>query len=159
MTTTLAEIFHHNRWANERLLVACRDLTPQQFATAVDGTYVELGSTLRHIVSAESWYLGLFTGWEPPVRWSRTDPFPGVEPLLERSRFTGDRMIAVAAETPPDRRIDVDGEPVPAAIVLLQVINHATEHRSQAATILTQLGIEPPGLSGWAHGESQGRAR
>ena len=38
----------------------------------------------------------------------------------------------------------------PAALFLLQAINHATEHRAQIATTLTQLGIEPPVLDGWA---------
>jgi uncharacterized damage-inducible protein DinB len=32
---------------------------------------------------------------------------------------------------------------------LLQAVNHSTEHRSQIATILTQLGIEPPSMDGW----------
>ena len=36
-----------------------------------------------------------------------------------------------------------------AGLLLLQAVNHATEHRSQIATILTQLGVEPPDMSGW----------
>ena len=38
---------------------------------------------------------------------------------------------------------------MPASLILLQAVNHATEHRSQIATILTQLGIEPPAMDGW----------
>jgi uncharacterized damage-inducible protein DinB len=44
----------------------------------------------------------------------------------------------------------VDGESVPTAVILVQAINHATEHRSHVATILTQLGIQPPEMDGWA---------
>ncbi len=39
---------------------------------------------------------------------------------------------------------------MPSGLILTQAINHATEHRAQIMTILTQLGIEPPDLSGWA---------
>ena len=40
--------------------------------------------------------------------------------------------------------------PLPASTLYAQAINHATEHRSHIATILTQQGIEPPDFSGWA---------
>ena len=39
---------------------------------------------------------------------------------------------------------------LPVATIYVQAINHATEHRSQIATILTQQGVEPPDVSGWA---------
>jgi uncharacterized damage-inducible protein DinB len=42
---------------------------------------------------------------------------------------------------------------VPASLILTQAINHATEHRAQVTTILTQQGVEPPDLSGWAYVE------
>ena len=49
--------------------------------------------------------------------------------------------------------VDWDGTPreVPKTVILTQVINHATEHRSQVMTILTQLGIAPPELDAWTH--------
>jgi uncharacterized damage-inducible protein DinB len=40
--------------------------------------------------------------------------------------------------------------------LLTQAINHSTEHRAQIATILTQQGIEPPDMSGWAYMEAAG---
>jgi len=43
--------------------------------------------------------------------------------------------------------------PVPASLILTQAINHATKHRAQVMTILTQQGVEPPDLSGWAYVE------
>jgi uncharacterized damage-inducible protein DinB len=36
---------------------------------------------------------------------------------------------------------------------MLQAINHATEHRTHIATILTQQGVEPPVLDGWHYNE------
>ncbi len=143
-------------WANERLLEACRDLTGEQRAATVEGTYGELGHTLIHLVRGESFYVNLLTGWQPPVRWEIPGPWPGIEVLLERARFTGKRLVEVAEVTPPDQEIDTgDDERTTARVVLLQAINHATDHRSHAATILTQLGITPPEIDGWAVGESR----
>ncbi|MDH4334170.1 MAG: damage-inducible protein DinB [Chloroflexota bacterium] len=150
MTTTLRELFRHNRWANEQILEACRALTDQQRATTVEGTYGELGNTLTHLVRAESFYLKLLTDWQPPVRWEIPGPFPGIDVLLERARFTGERLVEIADGIDPARAIDVDGDAVPAAVILVQAINHATEHRSHVATILTQLGVGPPEVDGWS---------
>ena len=47
---------------------------------------------------------------------------------------------------------------IPASVILVQAINHATEHRAHATTILTQLGIEPPAIDGWEHGGLSGLA-
>jgi uncharacterized damage-inducible protein DinB len=152
MTATLGELFRHNRWANERLLEACRNLTDEQRAATVEGTYGELGYTLIHIARAESYYVKMLTGWEPPVRWEIPGPWPGIDVLLERVRFTGDRLCEVAEEADPDALVDRGDVQVPSSVLLVQAINHATEHRAHAATILTQLGIQPPQVDGWAFG-------
>jgi uncharacterized damage-inducible protein DinB len=151
--TTLAAIFEHNRWANEQLLEACRDLTPEQLATRVEGTYGGLGETLAHIVSGETFYVELLTEWAPAVHWHRADPFPGIDALLSRARDTGARLLAAAESLMPEQPIERDeGEWIPASVILVQAINHATEHRVHAATILSQLGIEPPQVDGWHFG-------
>lgn len=152
MTTTLGELFRHNRWANEQMLEACRDLSPEQLARSVEGTYGELGHTLVHIVNGESFYVELLTGWEPPVQWEIPGPWPGIGALLERSSFTGDRLCELAEEADPDALLDRGDAQVPASVVLVQAVNHGNEHRAHAATILTQLGIEPPLVDGWTFG-------
>lgn len=152
MTTTLGELFRHNRWANERILVACRDLTPEQLGRSVEGTYGALGDTLVHLVNGESFYVELLTGWEPQVWWEIPGPWPGVDVLLERSAFTGDRLCQVVEEADPDALRDRGDAMVPTSVVLVQAINHGNEHRAHAATILTQLGIEPPLIDGWNFG-------
>lgn len=151
--STLAALFEHNRWANEQVLQACRDLTGEQLATKVEGTYGGLGDTLAHLVSGETFYVELLTDWSPADHWRRGDPFPGIEPLLARSRDTGARLLAAAESIPPDQPIERDpGEWIPASVILVQAIDHGREHRTHAATILTQLGIEPPPMDGWQFG-------
>lgn len=153
MTTTLAAMFEHNRWANERLLEACRGLAEEQLATSVAGTYGALGETLAHIASGEVFYTQLLTRWKPSTTWQQDDPYPGVDELLEVVRETGSRLLAAAEAMPGDETIERDpGELIPSRVILVQAINHATEHRAHATTILTQLGITPPALDGWEHG-------
>jgi uncharacterized damage-inducible protein DinB len=148
--TTLAAMFEHNRWANEQLLEACRGLTEDQLATRVDGTYGSLGETLAHITSGEAFYTLLLTGWRPSTPWQQDDPYPGIDPLLEVVRETGPRLLAAAESIPADQLIERDpGELIAASVILVQAINHATEHRAHATTILTQLGIQPPAIDGW----------
>jgi uncharacterized damage-inducible protein DinB len=40
---------------------------------------------------------------------------------------------------------------MPVGLFLLQAVNHGTEHRAPVATILTQLGVEPPRMDGWTY--------
>jgi uncharacterized damage-inducible protein DinB len=37
---------------------------------------------------------------------------------------------------------------------MLQVINHATEHREQIKSMLSALGVTPPDIDGWDYGEA-----
>jgi uncharacterized damage-inducible protein DinB len=39
-------------------------------------------------------------------------------------------------------------------VVIVQIINHATEHREQICSMLNALGITPPDMDGWAYGEA-----
>ena len=48
---------------------------------------------------------------------------------------------------------------MPVSLFLIQAINHGTEHRSQIATILTQIGVEPPEMDGWTYFETSGQLK
>ena len=41
-------------------------------------------------------------------------------------------------------------------VVMVQAINHATEHREQINSMLSALGLTPPDLDGWTLGEATG---
>jgi len=46
-----------------------------------------------------------------------------------------------------------------AIIVVIQAMNHAIDHRSQIATLLSQQNIEPPDLDSWAYNDATLAAR
>ena len=150
----LVELLKHNTMMNRRLLDACEALSPEQLATSLEGTYGSIGATLVHIVQGQDSYAHRFFGEERPPRLDE-DPFPGFEVLRQRIGKT-DRMLEEAAARAGEGGTVVVVGDDPAGewnmssdLLLVQAVNHATEHRSQIATILSQLGVEPPDMSGW----------
>jgi uncharacterized damage-inducible protein DinB len=45
-----------------------------------------------------------------------------------------------------------DGYFVEPWVVMVQAINHATEHREQIKSMLSSLGVTPPDIDGWDYG-------
>lgn len=155
--STLDHILRHNTWATGALIEFCRTLDPAKLDASAPGTYGTLYGTLQHIVSGEQWYAELVTGeiLGRPIR--RTDAPHSLDELATIAAATGARLRRIAASDDPTRVIVTD-EPyrTTVGVVLAQVINHGNEHRAQATTILGANGIEPPPLSGWAHGRASG---
>ncbi len=152
----LIRIFQHNHWANRLILGACSELGPEQLSTKVEGTYGELGRTLAHLAAGEAGYVWRFDQDPDRFTWDEDAPVPSMATLTEVLDTTGKKFVELAASTPDDLVLvyPVDGEDRrwPAWVILGQVIDHGREHRSHAATVLTQLGIEPPEMDMWAYG-------
>jgi uncharacterized damage-inducible protein DinB len=158
----VVEFFRHNSMMNRRLLEACRGLSPEQLDATATGTYGTIGATLVHIANAQEGYAARFLGTERGERLEE-DPFPGFEALTEHFA-NGDTLLEEAAtKAGEDHEVQVTGDDPPgtwrmhASLVLLQAVNHGTEHRSQVATILTELGVEPPEMDGWTYFENSGQ--
>ena len=152
----LAEFFRHNTWATLRLLDACASLTDEQLDTTAVGTMGTIRNTLVHIVGAEQRYLRLLSGL-PREESLERKPFTGIADLRERAQNSGEGLAKMAPRATPRDTIAVpwQGEisQLKVSTVLIQAINHGTEHRAHINTILTQLGIEPPNLDGWTYSE------
>lgn len=153
--------FHQNRWANHRMIEACRNLSQEQLDATAPGTYGTIRETIVHIVRAETWYATLL-GFDPKPALGRDDPFPDWETLGDVVDASAEALIAASragASELPDRVIvgPDDSEETDASVILVQAFNHGTEHRSQIATILTTLGVDAPDFSGWAWADDTGR--
>lgn len=149
----LTRLFRHNRWANRLIMEACTGLTDDLLRAAVEGTYGALGPTLAHLASAEAGYVWRFDQDPDRFTWDDDAPIPPLSTLAEVLQRSGDRLVELAESIPDDRIVtyEIEGEQRrwPAWVILGQVIDHGREHRSHVATILTQLGIEPPGIDMW----------
>ncbi len=152
MASILVKLFEYNRWANVRAVAACAGLADTQLDATVPGTAGSVRHTLMHIAGAEQRYILRLSGRQPT--YGERDGWPGAERLQQTLEESGRALIALAERADPDEVLqgEYQGRPysLPAATVYVQAINHATEHRAQIATILTQQGVEPPDCSGWA---------
>lgn len=159
MSTNFQQLYRFNRWANRLVLAACADLTPEQLAADCVGTYGALHVTLAHLAAAESGYVHRLSTEPRILEWRDPAPPPAVPLLAAALEQSGTRLIALAATTPDDhvarfRTLDDEDVEIPGWVLLAQSIDHAREHRSHAATILTQLGITPPDIDVWAFDEA-----
>lgn len=156
VASSVVELFKHNLWANLRLIDACAKLNDEQLDASAPGTYGRVRDTMVHIVGAEERYAALLTGQQPENPLGPGSGFPGFAELRERARRSGEQLIAVAPQIEPTKVLQGTrgGQPfaIKAVVPVLQAINHATEHRAHVVTILSQQGIEPPVLDGWAYG-------
>ncbi len=157
MNEALAELYKHNLWANLHLLDACATLTDAQLDASAPGTYGSVRDTISHLVGAERRYVERLKEQEPDDTVHESKGFPGLDVLRESIRRSGEALVDIAEQFDPNQvlRGTWRGEQyeLRAVIVMLQVINHATEHRTHIVGILNQNGIETPDMDAWAYVE------
>jgi uncharacterized damage-inducible protein DinB len=158
-TGVLTTVFAHNGWANGKLLEFCGQLSDAQLDATAIGGFGSIRDTLWHIVGAEVSYVHRVNGTLPPQPVAR-DHFPGFAVMQDVARWTSDALLHLALAAQPETMVtENEGDEhvaYPLASLIMQAINHATEHRAQVAAIITQLGMEPPDMSGWKYMEERG---
>ncbi|HTK44051.1 MAG TPA: DinB family protein [Patescibacteria group bacterium] len=164
MTTTsiLADAFEHHLWANEQILGVCAALTEEQLTTPVPGTYGPIIDTLRHIVQADSFYLWVASGQaRAPISAKNTLSIGELRAANEEHAAAYRGLLA--GDLDPDEDVIEHGDgwdySAKQGIRLAQIVHHGSDHRSQVATGLTALGIQPPDIDLWAYGATVGRTR
>ena|SRR5947209_1926318 len=156
MTTGLSDLFKYNLWANLRLLDVCAQLSDAQLSETMNGVFGSVRETLMHMLAAEEGYVRHFTGTSPTPRLKELTTFPGFNELRRRAETSGKELITIAEQGDLRQIFHLEGGTyeAPAIIVVIQALNHAIDHRSQIATLLSQQGIEPPELDGWAYNDA-----
>lgn len=152
--TFLVKLFEHNNWANQKIIEACYALSDEQLDTEPHSvTKGNIRETLSHLVTSQRGYLALLT---LPLEERPTFPLEFAD-LKESAQRSGEGLLALAAgeQKPFEARLKTrDGFYTEPWVVMLQVINHATEHREQIKSMLSALGVNPPDIDGWDYGES-----
>ena len=158
MSESLIELFKHNAWATQRLFDACAGLSDTQLDATAGGTFGTVRDTLMHLVGAQERFVTALAGNGPVHVIREREPFPGVSELGDAARTSGDALVELAARAQSGATVTTTwrGEEftLPVWLLLLQAVTHATEHRTQVAAILTQQGIQPPGMDGWTYQET-----
>jgi uncharacterized damage-inducible protein DinB len=149
----LREFFTYNYWARDRQLDACAALRPDQLQCPLGSSFSSLQDTLVHLLGAEWLWLERLRG-RSPGRLPATREFPSLEAILDRWRIV-ERAMLDYLDTLNDELLasnvsykNFSGETwrYPVWLVLLHILNHQTYHRGQVATLLRQLGAEPPAV-------------
>jgi uncharacterized damage-inducible protein DinB len=149
------KLFEHNNWANHQIIQACYALSEEQLdAEPSSATVGSIRATLMHLVRSQHGYVSLLT---LPVKDRRpiSPPFAG---LQDAANASGSGLLALVRDDSkhllgPQLQTR-DGYLVEPWVVLLQAINHASEHREQICSMLTALGVTPPVIDGWSYGEA-----
>jgi uncharacterized damage-inducible protein DinB len=148
----LVKLFEHNNWANEKIIQACSALSDEQLdAKPQSATQGSIRSTLSHLVMSQRGYLALLT---VPVEERPTNSLEFVE-LEESARASGEGLLELASgvRQPFESRLKTrDRYYTEPWVVMLQAINHATEHREQIKSMMSALGVAPPDIDGWDYG-------
>lgn len=151
----LVKLFEHNNWANVQIIQACSALSDEQLdAEPHSVTRGTIRQTLLHLASSQRGYLALLT---LPVEERKKQHGPlAFDELKQSVLASGEGILDLLRDEskfPQTRLETTDGYYVEPWVVLVQILNHATEHREQINSMLTALGVTPPDLDGWGYGE------
>jgi uncharacterized damage-inducible protein DinB len=148
MNDDFISLFTFNRWANSRMLDACRKLTPEQYSAEPVAGWSSIRFTVWHIaVVTDGWLRGLAN--DPDDSFPTEADLATVDDaahLLERAyRRFDDLLPALTPErlaTPVTYRRRGRSATLPPWAVLRHIVNHTTYHRGQVASKLKRFGIQ-----------------
>ncbi len=152
-------LYDYNDWADARILAACARVSPEQYAAPASYGRGGLRATMVHILD-NLWQqrITLQGYYQEPLAdeaaYDATelheDAFPTLAVLQERWRIEQQEMRAYLDTLTEETLNGTIRYVIPGAIrervvwhILLEVIIHATQHRSEAAALLTGYGQSP----------------
>ena len=146
-------IYEYNYWANKKILIASANVTYEQFAASAAFPYGGLHGTLLHILEAEWSWRALFQKIEGASELLSTE-YPDLSAIETRWRAEETAMRTYLASLRDEDmeshlRYTTDEGLKRDRILwhcLLHVVNHGTQHRSEAAALLTDYGSSPSDL-------------
>ena len=149
-TQVIRSLYRYSAWANGRILDTAAGLEAEQFLAPAGPGGESIRDTLVHTLCAQWLYLERWQGRSP-----RAMPAPSEFPDLARvrarwneiERATGDFVEAVTDVrlAAPVQYENLQGVRwvYPLWQQMFHQVNHATQHRAEAAMMLTQAGRSP----------------
>jgi uncharacterized damage-inducible protein DinB len=150
MNDDFVSLFAFNRWADHRVLEACRKLSPEQYVAEPVPGWSSVRSTIVHIaVVTDGWLSGLEGESDQDVLTESDLPtVDDAERLLDRANRVFDGLVPKLTPewlaTPRTLRRRNRTAILPPWVVLRHIVNHSTYHRGQVASKLKRLGVEQP---------------
>jgi len=150
LAEAIRSLYRYNEWANRRILDTSARCTSEQLLESGGASFDSLRDTLVHTMGAQWLYLERWHGRSPRAMPAAGD-FPDLAAIRERwaviDRET-DAFVASADDAALARVVEylnMQGErwAYPLWQQMIHQVNHATQHRSEAAVTLTKLGHSP----------------
>ena len=146
-------LYQYNQWANAKIFNAAANVTQEQFVASGSFPHGGLRGTLVHALFAEWIWRTRWEGTSPTNRWN-PEEFPTLESL--RTRWLDEeKQLMGFVDAVTEERLNntfdyrnTSGKPFTKILwqVMAHVVNHGTQHRSEAGAILTDLGHSPGDL-------------
>lgn len=145
----------YGAWANKRLISACRGLDADAYFIDRKAFFGSLHGTLNHILVGDRIWLGRISGIDSGLtdlgvplfdtldglaaaRESEDHRIQSIIDGMDETDFSG--ILTYTTIVKP-QRIET-----PMSQVLTHLFNHATHHRGQVHTLLSQVPSDPPSL-------------
>ena len=153
-TDEIKLIYEYNYWANRRVLTTCAQVSPEQYAApaSIGLGYESLRATALHILGSERGWRLICQGVSL-VDWDELTEaaFPTLQSLEVRWQAEEQEMRAYISSLTYDDLQGIIRYPVDNGVVrervlwhgLYHLVNHGTQHRSEAAALLTGYGQSP----------------
>jgi uncharacterized damage-inducible protein DinB len=146
MLELIHSLYAYNTWANQRLFETAGRLTPEQFLGQGHATFGTLRDVLLHLVDVEQMWLARARGQPNPASLSAdlrsVADIRAAWQVIDAAMHQfigglGERDLQGIA-----RYTNLKGEPqaYPLWQLLFHQANHAQQHRSEAALVMTGMG-------------------
>jgi uncharacterized damage-inducible protein DinB len=150
----ILSLCEYNYWANHCVLDKADELEPDLWGAPVEVSFGSLRETLVHVLSTEWIWRRRIQEGVSPTGFPMEITFPMVETLRGFWMEEENRMrayLASLSNVDLNRTIrykNTKGVPYenPMWEILLHLVNHGTQFRSEAAVVLTQFGLSPGDL-------------
>lgn len=143
-------LYKYNQWANAKILNAAASVTQDKYLAPASFPHGGLRGTLVHALFAEWIWRKRWEGASPTHRL-KPDDFPTFESLHARW-LEEEKQLMDFVERVTDERLNdtfayknTSGKPFTKVLwqAMAHLVNHGTQHRTEAAAILTDLGHSP----------------
>jgi uncharacterized damage-inducible protein DinB len=143
-------LYRYNQWSTVKILGAAANLTAEQFTAPMAFPYNDLRGTLVHTLFAEWIWRNRWQGTSPAFRLKPED-FPTMEALHIRWAEE-EALLLTFVDNLTDEQLAgrfsykaTDGTPHERVLwqAMVHLVNHGTQHKTEAAAILTGFGHSP----------------
>ncbi len=151
MRDDLAALFDYNRWADDRVVAACRGLSQEAYTRELPGGMTSVRATLVHIASATLAWSRRIGGQQvtSPTTEAELPTVDDAARVLVEVHDAFDRLVPTLT---PERLAGIfayrnfknEEKRLPFWAVLRHAVNHASYHRGQVAVKLKRLGVDAP---------------